>query len=149
MLYLAIMFVVAFAGIARLWLHQRRLHAHMNSVEGFQASLQRLAFPAPPKARRTPVLPGLRPAPWAEAGKPFRQPAPLDARRRAAAKARLTARRQARADAGHTSVGTTTRRAPARVRSERERQLARRRAAQREMARRSQRQRASRGRAVG
>lgn len=86
MVYLLIMFLVAAAGITRLWLVQRRETAHLATVAGFQESLRTLS-------RHTRTR---RPIP----GRPLRGPrtvthiAPLDAKRRAEAKRRLEARRR-------------------------------------------------------
>ena len=94
--YLVIMLVVAIAGVTRLWIHQRRQHAYLHSVEGFRASLEKMnPYNGKVHARRSSVVPGLRPAPRSSAGRPFRHPTPLDPTRREAAKSRLEARRRA------------------------------------------------------
>lgn len=92
MIYLAIVLAVAGAGIASLWLHQRRQRMHLRSVHGFRSSLERLAthqvaIPGPRSERR--------PAPSTPAAP--RRPERLDPARRAVAKRNLELRRAARA----------------------------------------------------
>jgi hypothetical protein len=86
-IYLAIMFVVAAVGMGVLWMQQRRERSHLETVERFQASMEKIspgaAGPAPVRTRRT-----VRPD-RAGAAKQ------LDPDRREAARRRLEARRRA------------------------------------------------------
>jgi hypothetical protein len=90
LIYLAIMVLVAGAGIARLWLQQRRENARMNSVDGFRDSLQKISS-GPANRRRTAGPRTQRPAPAIHAPRTQMDPA-----RREAAKRRIEARRRAR-----------------------------------------------------
>lgn len=92
MVYLAIFVVVAAFGIGSLWVHQKRQRRHLNSVDGFRSSLQRISTHdvTVPKSRPertgwTSPLPSGR-----------RRPEPLDPARREAARMRLERRRAAR-----------------------------------------------------
>jgi hypothetical protein len=93
------MAVVAGAGIMRLWLLQRRQRSHLETVDGFRTSLERISE----QTRARPV--GVRRAgPNRPSGAPRRpRPAPrggaIDPARRAAAKRRIEARRRAHARA--------------------------------------------------
>ena len=90
MIYLAIVVVGAFAGILMLWRQQRRQRAATARIDGLMTSLERLSA-HPPEAR--PVL--TSPASGrSSATRPRRGPAPLDPRRREAAKRRIEARRR-------------------------------------------------------
>ncbi len=93
MVYLVIMFLVAAAGVASLWVQQRRQRAHLETVDGFRSSLERLSD-APVRGRR---VRSDSPAPRraAPARRPVTRHAPLDPARRAAAKKRIDARRRA------------------------------------------------------
>ncbi|MGH2754829.1 MAG: hypothetical protein ACRDLB_10385 [Actinomycetota bacterium] len=115
MVYLVIMFIVAAAGITRLWLQQRKERAHLETVDGFRESLESISATPPrrPRVARAdgsgrPARPERAsagaPAPMRHAPPPTRTAVPrykpLDPERRAAAKRRLEARRKARARAG-------------------------------------------------
>jgi hypothetical protein len=90
--YLIIMVLVAGIGIGTLYWQQRSQRAHLDSVEGFRASLQKIAPEAAPGPfRRAQVA--SRPRPGARRRTPGR-PVPLDERQRAAARRRLEARRR-------------------------------------------------------
>jgi hypothetical protein len=112
--YLVIMFVVAAAGITRLWLQQRKERSHLDTVDGFRESLESIS--TKPERRRVsrPVRverrssSGQRTLAYADG--PVRHAAPsirstvpkykpLDPERRAAAKRRLEQRRKARSRA--------------------------------------------------
>jgi hypothetical protein len=88
LIYLIIMVVVAAAGIARLWLQQRRQQARLYSVTEFRTGLEKMS---PPERS---VRVERRPVPRRPAGP--RKIQPLDPARRAAAKKRLEARRAER-----------------------------------------------------
>ena len=94
MIYLAIFAIIAMAGITTLWVHQSRQRRHLDSVDGFRSSLEKVSghdvdLPAPPQERteREDV---------ARAVRIRRRPEPLDPARREAAKRRLERRRAAR-----------------------------------------------------
>lgn len=96
MTYLIILFLLAGAGILRLWLQQRRERSHKDSVDGFRAGLQAISTPTPQRS--------LRPANTSRAARPSVRPTSatktgsslsLDPARREAAKRRLEARRRA------------------------------------------------------
>jgi hypothetical protein len=105
------MFIVAAAGITRLWIQQRRERAHLETVDGFRESLESIQpvfAPAPRSERKArPARPEAAPASPAptvrRATRPIRTAVPrykpLEPERRAAAKRRLEARRKARARA--------------------------------------------------
>lgn len=98
MVYLFIMVMVAGAGIMRLWLMQRRQRAHLETVDGFRSSLERISE----QTRARPA--GLRRVPGRPNGAPRRphsvsRSTGMDPARRAAAKRRIEARRRARARA--------------------------------------------------
>lgn len=87
MAYLVIMFFVAAVGLGILWFTQVRQRAHLDTVNGFKDSLERLSSGSQGPSNRS-----------AEASRPSRSrhaPAPLDPARREAAKRRLEARRRA------------------------------------------------------
>ena len=98
MIYLVIMVLVAGTGITRLWLMQRRQRAHLETVDGFRMSLERISEQTrarPAGTRRAPIRPGSghgRP-------RPVSRSSSIDPARRAAAKRRIEARRRARARA--------------------------------------------------
>jgi len=103
-IYLVILVLAASVSIGRLWMMQRRQRSHLQTVDGFRSSLQRLAervnlapIRAQPAARRKV---GVRrdPAPRriATPRMAHRRPEKLDPARRAAAKRRIEARRAAR-----------------------------------------------------
>lgn len=92
MIYLAIFLVIAGAGIASLWLYQRRQRMHLRSVDGFRSSFERIsthqvAIPGPLTERKVVASRPRGP----------RRPEPLDPARRATAKRNLERRRAARA----------------------------------------------------
>lgn len=89
MSYLVIMIVVAAAGITRLWLQQRRESAHLNSVDGFRESLEKISDSYPSVVQQTPRT---RRTPTVSTGRHQ----PMDPARREAAKRRIEARRRAR-----------------------------------------------------
>lgn len=112
MIYLAIIVLVAAAGIARLWLLQHRQRQNLSTVDAFWDGLEKISTPtaglkgldpedAAPRSRpvsggpleSAPVSPGgpLKSAPRRPARRSSRE---LDPDRRAAAKARLQARRR-------------------------------------------------------
>lgn len=114
MTYLVIMFLLAGAGIFRLWLMQRRERSHLDSVDGFKAGLEAISADAWVPAEKTATTrrtftetavsgrPRGRSSGVARAGAPVgsaRDGAPrtttLDPARREAAKRRLEARRRA------------------------------------------------------
>lgn len=85
MIYLFIVLALAALGIARLWLQQRKEQARLFSVAEFRTGLDTMgsqSLPQVPASKRTVPV---RKAP--------RRTQPLDPARRAAAKARLEARR--------------------------------------------------------
>jgi hypothetical protein len=96
--YLVVMVLVAGAGITRLWLMQRRQRAHLETVDGFRLSLERISEQTrarPAGARR---MQG-RPAGGANRPRPVTRSSSIPPARRAAAKRRIEARRRARARA--------------------------------------------------
>ena len=110
MIYLVIMFVVAAAGISRLWIQQRRERAHLETVDGFRESLESIqpVYSRSPRSERKaarsarpeqgPVSPPVRRAPR-QMRSVIPRYKPLEPERRAAAKRRLEQRRKARARA--------------------------------------------------
>ena len=105
MAYLAIMFIAAIAGIARLWIQQRREHSHMETIDGFNTALEKISpeIPVPPRrapnvngVRRRPAEPRARASHRVGTGIGQRQPVPLDPDQRAAARRRIEARRRGR-----------------------------------------------------
>jgi hypothetical protein len=98
LIYLFIMVLVAGTGIARLWMMQRRQRAHLETVDGFRMSLERISEqtrPRPHPGRRMPTRPsGAHGRP-----RPVTRSSSMDPARRAAAKRRIEARRRARARA--------------------------------------------------
>jgi hypothetical protein len=85
--YLLVMAVAAAAGVLTLWTQQRRKRAHLDTVEDFKHGLKCLSRhtrPQGPGYSRRPKTPHLTPA----------HLAPLDPKRRAAARRRLEARRR-------------------------------------------------------
>lgn len=98
MIYLVIMVLVAGTGITRLWLLQRRQRAHLETVDGFRTSLERISEQTrarPAGGRRMPT----RPTSAAGRPRPATRGGSIDPARRAAAKRRIEARRRARARA--------------------------------------------------
>ena len=101
MIYLVIMFLVAATGVASLWVQQKRERAHLETVDGFKDSLERLsAAPLVRSRQRTASAarksaPARRHAP--SGGHPRGRHAPMDPARRAAARKRIEARRRAAA----------------------------------------------------
>lgn len=90
MTYLVIFMIVAGAGIAGLWIHQRRQRSHLGSVNGFRESLERITardIVIPEEHADHPTTPR-------GAGHHLE---PLDPARREAARRRLEARRAIRA----------------------------------------------------
>ena len=109
MIYLIIMFLIAATGLTSLWINQRRARAHLETVDGFRSSLQRLSeAPLAGPRRRVPgrrssqardrgrVEPAARRGAAAR-GRPSGRRAPMDPVRRAAARKRIDARRHAAA----------------------------------------------------
>ncbi len=109
MIYLVILVLAASLSIGRLWMLQRRQRSHLQTVDGFRSSLQRLSEPAnpTPAPARTPVrrrtearvaAPRRNASPRRKATprSAHRRPEKLDPARRAAAKRRIEARRAAR-----------------------------------------------------
>ncbi len=110
MLYLAILVVVAIIGITKLYLQQRKERSHIQTVDGFRTSLQRLSDgsvtapgqgAAPPPAAAEPEPAGsvepevvAFPEPVRTLGSRRSHPV-LDPARRAAAKRRIEERRRA------------------------------------------------------
>ena len=102
--YLLIIVVVALAGIMRLWMAQRRHKQPLETVDGFWEGLERIS-PVPAAKQEAPVRVenhnGTRPRRSKRPARP-QEPArrrasrgsELDPERRAAAKARLEARRR-------------------------------------------------------
>lgn len=89
MTYLIIFVLVAGAGIAALWIHQRRQRSHLGSVDGFRKSLERISsgdIVVSEAHEERPTSPGAR-----------ARLEPLDPARREAARRRLEARRAIRA----------------------------------------------------
>ena len=108
MIYLVIMFLVAGTGLATLWVQQRRARAHLETVDGFRSSLEKLSdmpvarprrrAPAPARGavpRRTAATPAVRRG--APAGHRSSRRSTMDPARRAAARKRIEARRRAAA----------------------------------------------------
>ena len=98
MTYLAIMFLLAGAGILRLWLMQRRERSHIDSVDGFKAGLEAISAPTSHVVSRPAGTPRQRSERPVQATRPTRTASPstltLDPARREAAKRRLEARRR-------------------------------------------------------
>ena len=92
MIYLAIFLFAACAGIGSLWMNQRRARRHLNTVDGFRSSLERIS-------NREIVIPDSKPERVSITTRPSgsRRPEPLDPARREAARRRLERRRAARA----------------------------------------------------
>jgi hypothetical protein len=91
--YLVILVAVAGAGIGRLWWIQRRHSTTLSDVDGFRMSLERLSGQeAAPPPRRMSQAQAEQEQVDDPSLDPFTQP--LDTERRAAAKARLAARRR-------------------------------------------------------
>ena len=97
MTYLAIMFLLAGAGILRLWLMQRRERSHIDTVDGFKAGLEAISAPTSHVVSR-PASTRQRSERPVQATRPTRTASPstltLDPARREAAKRRLEARRR-------------------------------------------------------
>ena len=104
MIYLVILVLAASVSIGRLWMMQRRQRSHLQTVDGFRSSLQRLSEPAtlaPVRARpaggsQAAVRKNPVPRRIATPRMAHRRPEKLDPARRAAAKRRIEARRAAR-----------------------------------------------------
>jgi hypothetical protein len=93
--YLAILVVVAVAGLTRLWLlHRRELRNTRVDFHGLRARLERVADSGPLHERGDPPAR----ARWGSAR--LHRPEPLEPSRREAAKRRIEARRSARASSG-------------------------------------------------
>ncbi|MEA2477630.1 MAG: hypothetical protein QOF16_1388 [Actinomycetota bacterium] len=86
MIYLLLLAAIAGVAIARLWIMQRRERSHLETVDGFQKSLERLSSSPGLSGRPRSVQPRVRRG-------PSHRPT-LDPERRAAAKRRLEARRR-------------------------------------------------------
>jgi hypothetical protein len=98
LIYLFIMVLVAGTGITRLWMMQRRQRAHLETVDGFRLSLERISEQTrarPAGGRRMPTRPSGAPG----RPRPVSRSSSIDPARRAAAKRRIEARRRARARA--------------------------------------------------
>jgi hypothetical protein len=104
LIYLIIIVVVAAAGITRLWLVQRQHKQPMETVDGFWEGLERISsaplaefemqVPSEPEPTR-PSRRKKRPASASDSrARPPVRGSDLDPERRAAAKARLEARRR-------------------------------------------------------
>ncbi|MGH2809142.1 MAG: hypothetical protein ACRDKT_17900 [Actinomycetota bacterium] len=91
MIYLVILLAVAGVGIGSLWVQQRRQRAHLDTVEGFRASLEKIAPYAAPGPFRRAAQEGRRPMSKRAPGRAV----PLDPARREAARRRVEARRRA------------------------------------------------------
>jgi predicted pyridoxine 5'-phosphate oxidase superfamily flavin-nucleotide-binding protein len=88
LIYLLVMVALAAAGIARLWLQQRRQRARTFTVTEFRSGLEKMSeseFVGKPAVTRAPA-----------ARRTVGPTQPLDPARRAAAKRRLEERRQER-----------------------------------------------------
>ena len=104
MIYLVILVLAASVSIGRLWMMQHRQRSHLQTVDGFRSSLQRLSEPAtlatvraqPPTRRKVGVRRDPAPRRIAMPRMAHRRPEKLDPARRAAAKRRIEARRAAR-----------------------------------------------------
>ena len=98
MTYLAIMFLLAGAGILRLWLQQRRERSHIDTVDGFKAGLEAISAPTSHVVTRPASTPRHRSERPVQVGRPVRAAGSstltLDPARREAAKRRLEARRR-------------------------------------------------------
>ena len=101
MIYLVILVLAASVSIGRLWILQRRGRSHLQTVDGFRTSLQRLSEPAQPASE--PMRARARPRSLGGSASRRRVPPPqrdrpteLDPARRAAAKKRIKARRATR-----------------------------------------------------
>ncbi|MFN2594954.1 MAG: hypothetical protein ABR579_08725 [Actinomycetota bacterium] len=86
MIYLLLLVALAGFAIARLWMMQRRQRSHIETVDGFQKSLERLSSSSGFNSRPRTVQPRARRVPGHRVT--------LDPERRAAAKRRLEARRR-------------------------------------------------------
>jgi len=104
MIYLVILVLAASVSIGRLSMMQRRQRSHLQTVDGFRSSLQRLSEPATlapiraqqPARRKMAVRRDPVPRRIATPRMAHRRPEKLDPARRAAAKRRIEARRAAR-----------------------------------------------------
>jgi hypothetical protein len=104
MIYLVILVLAASVSIGRLWMMQRRQRSHLQTVDGFRSSLQRLSEPAtldpvrvrPAGGPQAAVRRNPAPRRIATPRMAHRRPEKLDPARRAAAKRRIEARRAAR-----------------------------------------------------
>jgi hypothetical protein len=108
LIYLLIMFAVAGTGLASLWVQQRRAKAHLETVDGFRTSLQKLSTAPVARPRRRVAAPARTSGVprRAVSPPPARRGAPaghrssrrsMDPERRAAARQRIEARRRAAA----------------------------------------------------
>lgn len=101
MIYLVIMFLVAATGLASLWMQQKRERAHLETVDGFKDSLERLSSAPLVRPRQRAASAHRAAAPRRRTAPPARKPGdrhtPLDPARRAAARKRIDARRRAAA----------------------------------------------------
>ncbi|MGH2787537.1 MAG: hypothetical protein ACRDJV_06460 [Actinomycetota bacterium] len=92
MAYLVILVVVAAAGIFRLWLQQRREHSQMDTIQGFNAALEKISPDTPiPLPKKTVSSRDLRARSRRKAAR-----AAAISRRRAAVSARGVARDERR-----------------------------------------------------
>ena len=101
MVYLVIMLMVASVGIGTLYVQQRRQRAHLETVEGFRASLEKMAPHAMPGPFRRAASPTRRPVSKRAPGRAV----PLDPARREAARERVEARRRAALQRAHHRAG--------------------------------------------
>lgn len=99
MVYLLIMVLVAGAGIMRLWLLQRRQRAHLETVDGFRTSLERISQQTRARPAGSRRIGPSRPHAAAHRPRPVSRGGAIDPARRAAEKRRIEARRSARSRA--------------------------------------------------
>lgn len=100
MIYLVIIVLIAAAAITRLWLQQRRERQSLSTVDSFWDGLEKISMPVESWADLEPETPAVtaaeKPAPPPRKRRPAtsRARSEIDPERRAAAKARLEARRR-------------------------------------------------------
>ncbi|MDQ3940982.1 MAG: hypothetical protein M3238_06515 [Actinomycetota bacterium] len=97
MIYLGIMLLVALVGIGSLYVQQRRQRAHLETVEGFRASLEKISPHAMPGPFRRAAAAGRRPTSKRAPGRAV----PMDPARREAARRRVEERRRAALQRAH------------------------------------------------
>ena len=101
MIYLVIMLLLAGVGLANLWTQQRRQRAHLETVAGFKASLQKIAPHAAPGPFRNAMRAARRPQSRRTPGRAVQ----LDPARREAARRRVEERRRAALARTHRRAG--------------------------------------------